>query len=146
MWDDTSFIQIKYCRTKKNPPRAPPPWPTTCSPTAASSRSTRCSAVPAPGEEAIVSSSWPRMLRQWCSRANDGTRAPLGRLFLEESRGSFDRWSSSTYVVVVFRGGVRRERLGPRRAAGELLSLEIQWVPWRGGAALLEIQWNETIT
>uniref|UniRef100_A0A0E0G7U9 Uncharacterized protein n=1 Tax=Oryza nivara TaxID=4536 RepID=A0A0E0G7U9_ORYNI len=37
------------------------------------------------------------MLRQWCSRANDGTRAPLGRLFLEESRGSFDRWSSSTH-------------------------------------------------
>jgi hypothetical protein len=87
--------------------------------------------VPAPGEEAIVSSSWPRMLRQWCSRANDGTRAPLGRLFLEESRGSFDRWSSSTYVVVVFRGGVRRGRPG-RRAAGELLSLDSRRRPCLG--------------
>uniref|UniRef100_A0A0E0NG24 Uncharacterized protein n=1 Tax=Oryza rufipogon TaxID=4529 RepID=A0A0E0NG24_ORYRU len=71
------------------------------------------------------------MLRQWCSRANDGTRAPLGRLFLEESRGSFDRWSSSTYVVVVFRGGVRRGRPG-RRAAGELLSLDSRRRPRLG--------------
>uniref|UniRef100_A0A0D3GB75 Uncharacterized protein n=1 Tax=Oryza barthii TaxID=65489 RepID=A0A0D3GB75_9ORYZ len=78
-----------------------------------------------------IKPSWPRTLRRWCSRANDGTRAPLGRLFLEESRGSFDRWSSSTYVVVVFRGGVRRGRPG-RRAAGELLSLDSRRRPRLG--------------